>query len=922
MGRPFAPHIITPDSALGGLDIRRSLRFDPNANLTRTSSSTSNTFTYSVWIKRCRFSGFQYFFSMGGKGFAFHTSNNTLYLYDGTNLNESTARFRDPSAWYNIVVQINSGTATSYVNNVLTHNAVGGGAFTLTTGSNQTRIGSYDADYYFHGYMAEIHLVDGSVLAPSSFGFTDSQTGIWRPKKFDRKGPNNGTTWSGNVTSSNYASGSATNVFDGNFYGSSATINSSDASNNHITLSSVNVVASKVGVVLSNSSSDIQVYVNGSLVGTAAGGNIINNVSKLFEFTFTETTVSTIKVQRGSSTSGWQIYGVSLNGVPLIDGDTNNVGLNGFHLPFTDNSGVTATTIGRDHSGNGNNFTPNNFSVSAGVGNDSLLDSPSNNFATINVLSGYSSDFLIATNGNLDFSLANNRYAICSHIIPTSGKWYAECVWTDVQTGDIGVFNPTRMEDNSQSFDGRWNGIVMKNNGYIRIDNTQVQSGLTSITAGAIIGILIDRDAGTVSFTINGTANGTPILLSTMHFQDGGFTIRAGRNSSSGSNPTGSFNFGQRPFSYLPSGYRSLCDKNMTTPTGASIVRPQKHFEPVLYTGDNTEYRKIPLEFKADFLWFKRRDGTTAHVLSDSVTGITKHLITNTTAAQTTPGYPYASSVQDNGIILRGGSSSGGNISGRSMVAWCWKAGGSSNTFNVDGKGYATAAAAGITDGTLALTGASVNTKNGFSITTYVGTGSAGTIAHGLGKKPTFWIMKNISAISDWYIYYTINNGSLDYFKFTTDSASNSGADLPTTTTVSATSSLSTSGHTWVIYAWTDIPGYSKAGVYKGNGDGNGPYIPLGFRPAFVIMKEINDDGTNWVLYDNKRNTTNPVNLSLYPNLNNAEGDASLDYDFLSDGFKVRTNNAGINANGDTYLYMAFAEQAGFVPYMAPTNAR
>ena len=87
-------------------------------------------------------------------------------------------------------------------------------------------------------------------------------------------------------------------------------------------------------------------------------------------------------------------------------------------------------------------------------------------------------------------------------------------------------------------------------------------------------------------------------------------------------------------------------------------------------------------------------------------------------------------------------------------------------------------------------------------------------------------------------------------------------------------------------------------------------------------MKEINDQGTNWVLYDNKRNTTNPVNLSLYPNLNNAEGDASLDYDFLSDGFKVRTNNAGINANGDTYLYMAFAEQAGFVPYMAPTNAR
>ena len=178
---------ITPDSALGGSVIERGLRFNDanSANLTRTSSSASTTFTYSAWIRRCGFAGYYSIFSMGNQAFSFHTNNQTLYLYDGSSLNESTAKFRDANGWYHIVVQINSGVATSYVNNVLVHNAVGGGAFTLTTGTNETRIGSHASTYYFNGYQAEIHLVDGSVVAPTSFGYTEFQTGIWRPKRYE-----------------------------------------------------------------------------------------------------------------------------------------------------------------------------------------------------------------------------------------------------------------------------------------------------------------------------------------------------------------------------------------------------------------------------------------------------------------------------------------------------------------------------------------------------------------------------------------------------------------------------------------------------------------------------------------------------------------------------------------------------------------
>ena len=242
--------------------------------------------------KKSTFTGYQYIFSIGNRGFAFHTNNNTFYLYDGTGLNESTAVFRDPSAWYHIVVQINSGVATSYINNQLVHNAIGSG-FTLTTGSNETRMGVYNSnDYDFSGYMAEINLVDGSVLAPSSFAETDAITGQWNPKKY-----------------------------------------------------------------------------------------------------------------------------------------TGSYGTNGFYLNFSDNSGTTATTLGKDYSGNGNNFTPNNFSVVAGVGNDSVPDSPTNNFCTFNPLKVNASNPLVFTEGNLQHngvSGDNHLRSATTMQVNSCFKWYVE----------------------------------------------------------------------------------------------------------------------------------------------------------------------------------------------------------------------------------------------------------------------------------------------------------------------------------------------------------------------------------------------------------------------------------------------------------------------------------------------------------------
>ena len=406
MARAFVPHTITSDSALGGSIIDHSIRFNrgDNPHFSRTPSGAGNRriWTYSVWLKRTDFGERSFFQAYGGTSrrfqLSFNSSDQINYNQGGnasTGVANSYMMFRDPTAWYHIVAVANYNEASSanrikiYVNgsqidlNITDDVENADGECNAALEHEIGAIGSTNA--VFDGYMADINFIDGQALDPSYFGYTEFQTKVWRPKSFIAKGPNNGTTWSGNVTASNFSSGSATHVFDGNFSGTSATINSSDASNNHLTLSSVNVVASKVGVILSNSSSDIQVYVNGSLVGTAAGGDIINNNPKHFEFTFTQTTVSTIKVQRVSSTSGWQIYGVSLNGITLIDGDVSNVGRNGFKLDFRDFTGDSATTIGRDYSGNGNNFSPDNFGGTV----DGAIDSPTNNFTSFNKIMDY-----------------------------------------------------------------------------------------------------------------------------------------------------------------------------------------------------------------------------------------------------------------------------------------------------------------------------------------------------------------------------------------------------------------------------------------------------------------------------------------------------------------------------------------------------
>ena len=343
-----------------------------------------------------------------------------------------------------------------------------------------------------------------------------------------------------------------------------------------------------------------------------------------------------------------------------------------------------------------------------------------------------------------------------------------------------------------------------------------------------------------------------------------------------------------------------------------NIDDPTLYFNTKLYTGTGSELALTGINFQPDLTWIKNRDTTDSHQLVDSVRGATKNLFSNLTNAEATDAQGLKSFDTDGFTV---GTRLGMNTSGENYVGWSWLGGGTASS-NTDGS---------------ITSSVSANTTSGFSIISYTGTGGTSqTLGHGLGVKPKMFIVKCRSNAGEYWGTWidTDGDGTSNYRMSlnTTDGAygnypisfSNSLITLPS----SANTQWDGSGRTYISYAFAEKKGYSKFGSYTGNGSTDGPMIVTGMKPALVIMKETTDSATNWVTYDNKRNTSNPVNLNLFPNLSNAESDPSLDYDFLSNGFKVRTSNGGINASGQNYIYMAWAESSFVTSTGIPTTAR
>jgi len=324
-----------------------------------------------------------------------------------------------------------------------------------------------------------------------------------------------------------------------------------------------------------------------------------------------------------------------------------------------------------------------------------------------------------------------------------------------------------------------------------------------------------------------------------------------------------------------------------------TINKPTDYFNTVLYEGNGATGRGITgVGHQPDLVWIKNRDATTPHVLTDAVRGATVTLNSNDTSADDTISNGLTAFGTD-GFTIGGNGSF--NYSNESFVSWNWKA---------NGAGSAN------TDGSISST-VSANTTSGFSIVSYTGTGSSATVGHGLGASPNIIINKKRSGGQNWNFQNSMR-GYNEYLGLNTveTSQSTGGAIISsvssTTFTCDGNGNANESGATYIAYCFAEKTGYSKFGSYTGNGNADGPFIYTGFKPAFILQKRT-DATSNWHIFDIKRETYNSMNKYLLPNDSGAESTAGS-WDFLSNGFKVRSADNWQNASNGTYIYMCFAE--------------
>ena len=760
-------------SAADDYEIGRSLRHNSAASeyLSRTPSSSTNrtTFTFSFWTK---------FVASNYSGAVFgvwqdNTSRDTIRFLSGQiNLQcgqhsenaQTDANFLDTSAWYHIVVAVDSTQAASADRVVIYVNGISQALGTNTISQdrefkiNTDNIhvigcrwlsGAYDSG--FNGYLAEFHFIDGSKLAPSSFGETSTITGQWIPKKY--------------------------------------------------------------------------------------GGSY---------------------------------------------------GTNGYYLDFADNSGTTATTLGKDSSGNGNNFTPNNYSVAANSDNDSVIDTPTDNFCTLNSRypdtgSGNWPSHGLLWGGTAD--TAGWRHRMCTIALPSTGKWYWECkipdAGADASNGYMtGIAYPitfTSTQDVNSNSTGMYGRQGTEK--YLNDSSNPVDSDFTSVSDNDILQYAYDADGEKLYTGKNNTweESANPSTGANPNWT----SVAAGAIpfvGSYGNNLRVLVNFGQQGFIYTPpTGYKTLSTANLPDPT---IKNPSKYFNTGTYTGTGSSNAITGLGFQPDHVIIKMRNTANQDFQNfDAVRGANKVLRWNTQETSDTQTTRFTSFDSDGFTV---GTENITNQSSKNFVYWAWKE-------------SATA---------------------GFDMVKYTGNGSSPrTVSHSLGVVPELYIIKNMETNSTiWVVGKKTLDADENVFISSADDDENAvnywASTRPTSSvfTVNDNDAVNKNGEEHIAYLWASVEGMCKVGNYTGNNATDGEFLHLGFRPSFFMVKNTNDN-EHWGIYDDARNY-NPDNPYLVPSgYNNGVELSDRDITLLSNGIKFNSSNNMINANegGSAYIYLAMA---------------
>tara|TARA_B100000287_G_scaffold377612_1_gene379498 strand:+ start:2935 stop:5358 length:2424 start_codon:yes stop_codon:yes gene_type:complete len=566
-----------------------------------------------------------------------------------------------------------------------------------------------------------------------------------------------------------------------------------------------------------------------------------------------------------------------------------------YHLTFSDNTGTTATTLGKDSSGESNNWTPNNLSVAAGNGCDSVIDTPTNNFPTYlstqGPYDGSGAEDVVATfsNGNLDTVTGGTgtyAQAYTTMAFPTTGKWYVETAMTsnyDFYAG-VGAFHESKNQTPTDARVGVdfYSGDGFKNDTGGSTTGIDLGFSQWDNSGGMVLGIALNMDDNEATFYRDNVAASSAISFTWSAKDKEKIFFYANDGGGAVSSTTTWVNFGQRAFATSngepPSGYKRLCSKNLPEPT---IKDPSEYFQVMTWTGTDAN-QNYSLNHTSDIFWGQRRNSDHHWQQFDSTMGDGYALSLNNNYAKYTFG-GHAFGTDQISIPYSTSDYYSLSDSGDTYVGYSWKE----------------------------------SATSGVDVVEYTGNGSARTINHSLNAAPEFIIVKRLDSTSnatafvrnDRKILLNSTTGSNDDANYWNDTDPTSSVfSLGSDTDVNAT------GGTYRAYCFAPIAGFSKIGEYIGTGQSSGNqgvFVYTGFKPAFILIRNILSTG-NWAINDHKRdvNSTWGNDASLYLNLADDETtSSSLNVDFLCNGFKLRSDNSHYNGNGDTYKYVAFAER-------------
>jgi hypothetical protein len=568
-----------------------------------------------------------------------------------------------------------------------------------------------------------------------------------------------------------------------------------------------------------------------------------------------------------------------------IDVSGLTFGNNGYYLDFADDS-----DLGNDVSGKNNDFTS-----SSGLADvDQVIDTPTNNFAIISPLGKQAG--LAISDGNLkgigDTS-GQDTMAPTSIVASTGMKVYCEFVATGANTMMLGVIkahewgaNFDVMASDSMRLLHLATGDVYTSDGVVLASNYAPDDSVP-VTIMIALDLVNDKiywgDAGTDkwsdgagSYDQDFTASpGGVDLTADLAWL---FTMRAYSS-------TFVANFGQHSFvGTPPSGFLALNTTNLPVP---SIADPSAQFQPNTRTGNGDAGAVTQTgnsQFGTDLIIIKNRDETDSWKVVDTGRGATYQISTDTVDAQTQDSNGVTDFSDTNGYII-GTGADGYNDDTENFIDYHFQEG------STPGMGI----------------NASVSHEQG----------SETEIAHGMNLVPAFAMVKETDAATAWWIFhqkltsetarYLILGGTDATDKETTLAAV--WGTQSSTNFVIGNAETGLADGTYVCYSFAEVAGFSNFGSYKGNGVPDGSLVLMDFKPAFIIIKNIDADSTDWQSFDTQMNKYNVAPNRLAPNGNYVEATTSSNQiDILSNGFKIRSSHANMNSSDTDYIYCAWAE--------------